>query len=34
MKWGGRAAVQAELELVLNQWLFVPPDGCRCLLCG
>jgi len=28
------AAVRAELEPVLNGWLFVPPDGYRCLLCG
>jgi hypothetical protein len=28
------AAVRAELEPVLNGWLFVPPDGFRCLLCG
>jgi hypothetical protein len=28
------AAVRAEREPVLNGWLFVPQDGCRCLLCG
>jgi len=28
------AAVRNELEPVQNHWLFVPPDGFRCLLCG
>jgi hypothetical protein len=26
--------MRAELEPVLNGWLFAPPDGYRCLLCG